>query len=145
MTSKPISKSKPKPIPKPTPETAPFWAGCAQGELRLQHCVSCGHVQYPPRKLCSGCFSQDIEWRRASGRGKIRSWSVVVSPGAPGFESEIPFISVLIALDEGPTMLSVLRDCAVADVNFELPVMVVFERRAEDLFIPYFRLVPVSS
>jgi uncharacterized OB-fold protein len=133
-----------KPIPKPTPETEPFWAGCAKGELHLQHCTSCDHVQYPPRKLCSGCFSPDVEWRRASGRGRIRSWSTVVAPGAPGFESEIPFISVLIKLDEGPTMLSVLRDCEAEDVDFELPVEVVFEQRSEEIFVPYFRLVPAA-
>ncbi|NKB99483.1 MAG: DNA-binding protein [Pseudomonadales bacterium] len=131
-----------KPIPKPTPETANFWSGCAAGELRLQHCTSCGHVQYPPRKLCSGCFSQDVEWRRASGHGKIRSWSVVIAPGAPGFEAEVPFISALIALDEGPTMLSVLRECAAADVEFEQPVEVIFEQRGEQ-YVPYFK--PAST
>jgi len=134
-----------KPIPRPTPETEQFWAGCAKGELRLQHCASCGHVQYPPRKLCSGCFSQDVEWRRASGRGRIRSWSIVVAPGAPGFDAEIPFISVLIQLDEGPTMLSVLRNCEADDVDFDQPVEVVFEQRAEEIFVPYFRPVPTSS
>lgn len=128
-----------KPIPTPTPETAPFWAGCAAGELRLQHCTSCGHVQYPPRKLCSGCFGQDVEWRQASGRGRIRSWSTVVAPGAPGFEAEVPFVSVLIRLDEGPTMLSVLRDCDVADIDFDQPVEVVFEQRSNEIFVPYFR------
>lgn len=133
-----------KPVPKPTPETQPFWAGCAQGELRLQHCNTCGHAQYPPRKLCSGCFGQDVEWRRASGRGKIRSWSTVVAPGAPGFEAEVPFVSVLVTLDEGPTMLSVLRDCEAADITFDLPVEVIFEQRSDDVFVPYFKPCPTG-
>ena len=128
-----------KPLPKPTPETAPFWAGCAVGELRLQHCQSCANVQFPPRKLCSRCFSQDVEWRTASAVGTIRSWSTVVAPGAPGFEAEVPFLSVLVELAEGPTMLSVLRDCPPGDVDFGLPVEVVFEQRSDDIFIPYFR------
>lgn len=128
-----------KPIPKTTPETEYFWSGCAAGELRLQHCTSCGHVQYPARKLCSGCFAQDVEWRRASGRGKVRSWSVVVAPGAPGFESEVPFVSVLVALDEGPTMLSVLRDCAPEAVEFGQAVTVIFEQRDESVYVPYFK------
>lgn len=134
-----------KPIPYPTPETKPFWEGCAQGELRLQHCPDCGHVQHPPRKLCSGCFGQGVEWRRASGRGRISSWSVVVSPGAPGFEDEVPFISVLVQLEEGPTILSVLRDCEAAEVDFEQSVEVIFEQRSEDISVPYFRLVPASQ
>ena len=126
-----------KPLPGPTPETQPFWDGCAQGEFRLQHCRDCGHVQFPPRKLCSGCFSDQVAWQKASGRGRVMSWSTVVVPGAPGFESEVPFISVLIRLEEGPSMLSVLRGCEEGDVDF---VQVLFEKRSDDLFVPYFRL-----
>lgn len=128
-----------KPIPTPNPETAPFWAGCAEGELRLQHCVDCQHVQFPPRRLCSGCFGQDVEWRVASGRGTVRSWSTVRMPGAPGFEAEVPFLSVLVALEEGPTMLSVLRECRAEDVDFDLPVEVIFEQRSDTIFVPYFK------
>jgi uncharacterized OB-fold protein len=128
-----------KPVPKPTPETLPFWEGCAQGELRLQHCSDCQHVQYPPRRLCSGCFSTNVTWHPASGRGNVLSWSMVVAPGAPGFEEEVPFMSVIIALEEGPTMLSVLRACEADQMEFELPVEVIFEQRSESIFIPYFR------
>jgi uncharacterized OB-fold protein len=131
----------PKPVPKPTPETAPFWEGCAQNELRLQHCESCGHVQFPPRKLCSGCFSTDVVWRPASGRGTVRSWSTVVMPGAPGFSEEVPFVSALIQLDEGPTMLSVLRHCSADEVDFDLPVEVIFEQRSDTIAVPYFQLL----
>ena len=132
-----------KPIPRPTPETAPFWEGCAAAELRLQHCQNCGHVQFPPRKLCSGCFSEEVEWRKASGHGTLRSWSLVVRPGAPGFENEVPFLSALVALDEGPTMLSVIRNCAVEDVDFDMRLQVIFEKRSETIFIPYFQ--PLDS
>lgn len=128
-----------KPVPTPNPETAPFWAGCAEGELRLQHCADCQHVQFPPRRLCSGCFGQNVEWRTASGRGTVRSWSTVRMPGAPGFEAEVPFLSVLVALEEGPTMLSVLRECAEEEVDFDLPVEVIFEQRSDTMFVPYFK------
>jgi len=130
-----------KPVPKPTPETAPFWAGCAEHELRLQHCQSCGHVQFPPRKLCSGCFSTEVSWEVASGRGSVRSWSTVVMPGAPGFGDEVPYIAALIALDEGPTMLSVLRNCSADEIDFGMAVEVIFEKRSEEISVPYFQLV----
>jgi uncharacterized OB-fold protein len=128
-----------KPVPKPNPETTPFWEGCAVGELRLQHCLDCNHIQYPARRLCSGCFSQAVEWRAASGRGSVRSWSTVVAPGAPGFAEEVPFLSVLVQLAEGPTMLSVLRQCAPTAVEFDMPVEVIFEQRSEDIHVPYFK------
>ena len=128
-----------KPIPKPTPETQPFWAGCAEGELRLQQCQDCSHVQYPPRKLCSSCFSQDVKWQTVSGLGAIRSWSTVVAPGAPGFVDEVPFVSVLVQLNEGPTMLSVLRECSAEEIDFGMPVEVIFEQRSDSIHVPYFK------
>lgn len=139
--SKAMKSASSKPVPKPTPETQPFWDGCAQGELRLQHCDDCQHVQYPARKLCSGCFSENVSWHTASGRGKVLSWSIVVAPGALGFADEVPFISVIIALDEGPTMLSVLRDCEAEQMTFDMTVEVVFEQRSESIFVPYFKPV----
>jgi len=128
-----------KPVPRPTPETQPFWDGCAAGELRLQHCDDCGHVQFYPRKLCSGCFSEHISWVPASGHGKVRTWSLVVMPGAPGFEDEVPFVSALIELDEGPTMLSVLREISNDEVEANMPVQVLFEARSEEIHVPYFK------
>lgn len=61
-------------------------------------------------------------------------------PGAPGFEGEVPFISVIVQLEEGPSMLSVLRGCGESEVDFDRPVEVLFEQRSEALFVPYFRL-----
>ncbi|MGH2586983.1 MAG: zinc ribbon domain-containing protein, partial [Dehalococcoidia bacterium] len=37
-----------KQLPVPTPETAPYWEGCKQHELRLQYCTNCQkHFFYP--------------------------------------------------------------------------------------------------
>ncbi len=63
-------------------------------------------------------------------------------PGAPGFSDEVPYVAVLIRLEEGPTMLSVLRHCTADDVDFGAAVEVIFEPRGEDIFIPYFQLTP---
>lgn len=127
-----------KPIPKPTPETAPYWQGCNEGELRLQHCDDCGHVQFPPRRLCSGCFSQAVEWRKAAGTGTLRSWSMVTTPADAAFATEVPFMSALIELDEGPTMLSVVRNCDPRSAHIGMRLEVEFEKRSEHIAVPYF-------
>ena len=59
-------------LPRPTPESAPFWQGCKEHKLLLQHCSGCGTYQFYPRLLCATCMSEDLEWREASGRGKPR-------------------------------------------------------------------------
>ncbi len=64
-------------------------------------------------------------------------------PGAPGFENEVPYLSALVALDEGPTMLSVIRNCEVEDVDFDMRLEVIFEKRSETIFVPYFQ--PLDS
>ena len=131
-----------RPIPHPTPETKPFWDGCAAGELRLQHCQDCAQVQFPPRRLCSGCFSPNVEWRVASGAATVVSWSEVVRAGAPGFEDEVPFVSAFVRLQEGPMMLTVLREVDARNVHQNMPVEVTFEVRSDTISIPCFRPVP---
>jgi hypothetical protein len=51
-------------------------------------------------------------------------------------------LSVLVALEEGPTMISVLRQCAADEVDFDMPVEVIFEQRSDAIFIPYFKPSP---
>ena len=81
-----------KPLPAITPETEPYWEGCHRGELRLQHCGGCGRVQFPPRRYCVGCLGDDIEWKAASGRGSVRSWTVVTAPSSPAFRQDVPYV-----------------------------------------------------
>ena len=135
-----------KPVPVPTPETEPHWEGCRQGELRLQHCRACGHVQFPPRRYCSSCLSDDIAWERASGRGTVRSWTVVRQPASPAFRAEVPYVMALVTLAEGPTMLSGLRGCGIENVTIGMPVEIEFEERSEEIRVPYFHpLVPSAD
>ena len=132
-----------KPVPVPTPETKPHWEGCRQGELRLQRCRTCDHIQFPPRRYCSGCLSDDIAWELASGHGTVRSWTVVRQPTSPAFRAELPYVMALVTLDEGPTMLSGLRSCAIEDVRIGMPVEIEFEERSEEIRVPYFH--PLAS
>lgn len=128
-----------KPAPEPTEETRGFWEGCRAGELRLQHCGACDAVQFPPRRFCAGCLGRDLELRPSSGRGKVRSWSVVRFPLSAAFADEAPYVVALVELDEGPTLMAGIR-CSVDEARIGLPVEVEFERRGGDVYVPYFRL-----
>lgn len=127
-----------KPVPVPTPETVPFWEGCRDGELRLQRCGACDHVQFPPRRYCSGCLADDVAWQSASGRGRVRSWTVVTMPTSAAFLDDVPYVMALIELREGPTMLSGIRGCAPEDVYMGMDVEVEFEWRSDEISVPYF-------
>lgn len=95
-------------IPGPTiiPLTEPFWKGATEGKLLIQRCRSCGKAIFYPREICPYCWSSDLSWEAASGRGRLKSFSVIHKPGHPGWSPVAPYAVGLVELAEGPTMLS---------------------------------------
>lgn len=132
-----------KNFPRPTPETRPFWEGCRNGELLLQRCGSCGAHQFYPRMMCCKCNSVAVEWVRASGHGRIRSYTVVRRAPSRAYAAEAPYIVALIELAEGPTMMSNVIDCAPEAAVIGLAVEVVFDKWSEEISVPKFR--PLQS
>ena len=63
-------------LPVVDDDGAPFWAAAREGELRMQACVQCGRLRFPPRPMCPHCRSTGSDWPLMSGRGTI--WSFVV-------------------------------------------------------------------
>lgn len=61
-----------------------------------------------PRGHYTRCWSDDLRWNDASGLGVVKSFSHVHKPGHPGWKPAAPYIVILVELDEGPTMLSLL-------------------------------------
>jgi uncharacterized OB-fold protein len=97
-----MSELPAKPVPNPSELTQPYWDGVAAGELRMQCCGACGAPRHYPRLLCERCYSDIVEWRTVSGRGRIHSWTVAHHPYHPAFVNELPYTLVLVDLDEGP-------------------------------------------
>lgn len=128
-----------KPIPVPTRETQPYWEGCKNRELRIQRCAACGHYQFYPRLYCTTCMSDQVEWVKASGRGKVLSFTIVYRPVTRAFAAEVPYVVALITLDEGPQMMSNVVGCAPESVRMGMPVEVVFEDWPEEISIAKFR------
>ena len=94
-----------KPPVTPTALSQTYWDGVACGELRLQACGSCGALRHYPRLLCDRCYSDSVRWVKASGRGRIHSWTIAHHPYHPAFVTEVPYTLVLVDLDEGPRAL----------------------------------------
>lgn len=96
------------PEPTITALTEPFWAAAEQGRLIIQHCEECDNSIFYPRPICPHCWSERLVWKDASGLGRLKSFSIVHKPGHPGWLPIAPYAVGLVALDEGPTMLSFL-------------------------------------
>jgi uncharacterized protein len=134
-----MSESSKRIVPVPTAETAGFWEGCRRRELLLQRCQDCGQVQFYPRVLCGHCGGRDLGWLRASGRGVVRSYSIVRRPVSPAYAADGPFALLLVGLEEGPTMMSTLTGTPPEAAFIGMPVMVAFEDWPEGVTMPRFR------
>ena len=126
-------------LPRETALSAPYWAGCRAGELRLQHCAECEQFQFYPRTLCSHCGADDLHWQAVSGAGHIASFTVVRRGIAPAYVA--PYAVALIDLHEGPRMMSSIDTDDPDSLRVGAPVQVSFADWGEDCRMPVFRLV----
>lgn len=128
-----------KNLPVATAESAEYWAGCRRHELLIQRCSDCGRHQFYPRLMCAACAGRSLEWARASGRGRVKSFTIVRRAVSEAYVADVPYVVALIELEEGPTMMSNVVGCPVEDVRIGLPVEVVFEDWPGEVTVPKFR------
>lgn len=128
---------KPKPVVNSW--SRPFWDGTRQGKLLIQKCGSCGHHIFYPRLSCPSCFSENLDWVEASGRGTVYSYTVVHSNAPSAFVPDVPYVVAVIRLEEGVQMLSNIVGCDHEKLACDMPVEVVFEELDEEFTLPKFR------
>ncbi len=141
--SRPSEDSRAKPAPRPTPETAPYWEGTAQGELRIQRCRACDRAYFYPRSSCPHCASTDVSWITATGRGRLHTY-LISHRAAPGFGDQVPYAIAVVELEEGPRMMTniVGVDNTPEALELDMALEVAFELRG-DHYVPVFR--PASA
>jgi uncharacterized OB-fold protein len=116
-----------KPVPVPAGITRAFWEGCIHGAFHYQRCATCGGRQFPPRAFCKACHDADLTWERASGRGKIHSFTVVHRPPLESFKADIPYVIAIVDLEEGVRAMMNVRDIDPAHVAIGMKVELFFE------------------
>jgi uncharacterized OB-fold protein len=126
-----------KPVPSPNDANRAFWSGCAQGKLRLRRCTRCG-TRHAPTRIACVCGSVALDWVDASGRGLVFSFNIVHRAPNPAFRADIPYVIAIVALEEGPRLMSNLVGCAPAALRVGLPVKAVFETLAQGVGLPKF-------
>jgi uncharacterized OB-fold protein len=131
-----------KPLPRVTPDNRPFWDACRAHRLHLPWCRDCGRPHLPPGPVCPFCFADALEWRRASGRGRISSWVLVHKDWFPAFRAELPYNVVQVELEEGPRLTANVVGVENERLAVGLPVEVVFDDVAPEMTLPRFRVRP---
>jgi uncharacterized OB-fold protein len=131
-----------KPIPVPGDLDRPYWDGAGDGRLMLQRCTDCGRHAHPPTLICHHCGREDQVWERVSGRGTIHSFTIARQSTTRGFRAEVPYVVVLVAVEEDPDVLiltNLVGDFDLNALDVGDPVAVTFERRGE-MVVPQFEL-----
>ena len=132
-----------KPIPEITLLTEPFWKGLRSRELRIQACTDCSSMRFTPKELCPDCSSLNYVWQKVSGLGTVYSYTTIHGGVGPAFRDDIPFVTVIVELDEGPRMMSHLINCLPESVQIGMRVSVVFEDATEEFTL--YRFEPNDS
>jgi uncharacterized OB-fold protein len=90
-----------------------------QNKLLGLRCPSCGAITVPPKTVCRQCASPDMEITELNGTGRIRTFTTVYV-AAEGREKEVPYVIVLVELDEGPWIMGNLGDLDPKQAGMEL-------------------------
>jgi uncharacterized OB-fold protein len=143
MAANSQTENSPKPLPAIDDLTRPFWQAAARQQLVIQCCQKCGYFNHPPQFVCDACLSQRLEFVSVSGRGTIYSYTIMHQPNVAGFEKEIPYINILVELDEQPRlfMVSYLPLSEQSKIRIGGRVEVTFEKINDEVTLPQFRVV----
>jgi uncharacterized protein len=126
-------------IPTPDLETQPFWDACREGRFLLRHCNACGEDHFYPRPFCPKCWSDDVEWKQASGRGTLYTYSVVHQNDLPPFNERVPYVAAVVELDEGPRVMTNIEGVPHEELRVGMPVVVDFKPLSDAITIAVFR------
>jgi uncharacterized OB-fold protein len=120
-------------------ETRPFWDGLKERKFLLRHCNACGRDHYYPRPFCPTCWSDDVSWKEASGRGKLYTYSIVHVNDLPPFNERVPYVAAIVELDEGPRVMTNIEGVPFEELRADMAVTVDFRAISDDVTIPVFR------
>lgn len=139
-TGSPTPYAKPK--PSVDPDIAPFWEATKKHEFVLMRCKKCG-AWYFPAAYCRFHDNEplfgNMEWAKASGKGKVACFNISYRAFNPAFKNDIPYVYAIIELDEGPAFGSNIVGCPVDQVKIGMPVELVWDDIPDSYSLPKFK------
>jgi|WetSurMetagenome_2_1015567.scaffolds.fasta_scaffold739614_1 uncharacterized protein len=91
--------------------------GARAGKLLGLKCPGCGTVTCPPRKVCSGCGSENLDIIELSKKGEIISFTVCYAVPT-GFEG--PYVVAIADLEDGGRVMGDVLDIDPAKAGMDL-------------------------
>jgi uncharacterized OB-fold protein len=113
-----------RPGPEITPESKPYWDSIAAHAMALQRCTRCETFRFYPTPVCPHCFSTGFTWEPLSGEATLYSYSVVHKPVTDAFAEEAPYVVALVALAEGPTLMTNLLEVPEEEIKIGMALRI---------------------
>ena len=135
-----MSETYEKPQPVIDPGTRPFWDAAREPRLSIQRCRACVQNHFYPRELCPHCHSIFFFFFNDTATAEIYTYTIARKPAGPVFAADVPYVIALIALDEGPRMLTNIVTNDVEQVRIGDRVTVKFDDVTPELTLPKFTL-----
>lgn len=121
---------------------APAPVDVATARFEAARCTDCGHVFLPPGPVCPRCWSDRLDRHHLSGDGEVATFTVYRQQYHPDFPP--PYVIAVIALREGPRMVSNVVACAPEAVRIGMPVRLRWQQRG-DRMLPLFAPAPSAA
>src|SRR5690606_40548155 len=122
----------------------PHWQAAGELRLALPYCARCKRFQWPVRARCTHCLGA-LEWRQASGRGRIAAFSIVRRAVNRELEADAPYAVAFVALDEGVRLFTNLVGSPPQALRVGLRVRCRFEPALDPAVrVPVFELDETS-
>jgi len=77
----------------------------------------------------------------ASGKGKIYTFTVYHQAFHKSFANDLPYVTAIVELDEGPRLLSNIVGCSPEEIRCDMPVEVIWQDINEEFTLPKFKVV----
>lgn len=98
-------------------------------ELWLQFCPDCQAMVFYPRGFCPYCLGSGLEWKQASGRATLHSYTVIHVCALSEFSEMVPYVYALVDLEEGVRMASNIVDCPPFKLKVGMPLQITWIER----------------
>ena len=130
-----------KPIPVPQVESDFYWEKCKEHELWLRYDNDAQQAYFYPRDISPITFSRNTTWVQASGKATLYTYAIVHRAPHPGFVGDVPFVTAMVELEEGPIMPTniVMDDPTPEKLQIGMALEVVFEDITDDISLPKFK------
>jgi uncharacterized OB-fold protein len=124
--------------PDPRNATQRFWEATAENRLLVPFCAACEEYFYYPRGRCPNCASDGVEYREASGRGVLVSYTTVHRPPTDALEQRAPYINAIVRLDEGIRIMTNIEAANEEELSVGMTLEVTFVETDGIYKLPYF-------